>query len=198
MLLFRYNLPKPSEELQDLIKKAARETPLEPSSYRYHQSVQPKHINVVESKFFLHEEIARLGKLEFQPFFKLEIIPVVGIIKNTSDKPTACFPPHSDRIRCLGINYYVELGGDNVTTLFYNKVDAPDENQGGNVISYEDAPKIIKSVNFKNEEWYVLHARQYHSVENVETIRSLLSISYVGEVDEFIEAHRHLIIDSII
>jgi hypothetical protein len=197
MQLYRFNLPKPSEELQDLIKKVARETPMEPSAYRWHQSIQPKSINVVESKFYVHEEVARLGKLEFQHFFNVEIVPVIGIIKNTSNKPTACFPPHSDRIRCVGLNYYVELGGENIETLFYDKVDSPNDNAGGNVISYADAPKIIKTAKFISEEWYILPARQYHSVENVETIRSVLSLSYVGDVDEFINSHRDLIIETI-
>ena len=79
----------------------------------------------------------------------------------------------------MGINFYIDLGGDNVSTVFYDKHDPEDDLVGGHNARYEDLTKV--SEHFCNDStWYVFDTRQYHSVENIESTRVMLTISLRG------------------
>jgi hypothetical protein len=112
--------------------------------------------------------------LEFQKFFpKHTITSTVCIMKNVSAKP-ACLPPHIDRGRALGINYFVELGGDHVETIFYNFKTPAKELESSNIPF--DQTGGIKTKTVFTQGWHAFAADQCHAVANIETTRIFTTI----------------------
>jgi hypothetical protein len=190
----KLRLPKPSEQLVSLIRTLATARPIDDAVLAWHKTQQPKDINCAAGDFFSDPSLAELALIEYKDFFNVEVYPIIGIMQNTEKTP-ASYPPHSDKLRNVGINYYIELGGDDVPTVFYDKIDPISDKVGGHVLSYAELPTITNQIVFKKNEWYMLPSRQYHSVENIETMRIVFSFMYVGEVENFINAHKHLFID---
>lgn len=192
-MLTKLTLPKPSVELETLVRNLANNRIMDTSILEWHIQQQPSHINCAMGDFFTDNTLKKIASNEYKKFFNVEMIPIVGVIKNIKDVP-ASYPPHTDRFRSVALNYYLELGGHNVETVYYDKNEDENDTVGGNVISYSTLPSVSSVIKFDTEQWYMLPSRQYHSVENIETIRIMFSLMYVGEVNEFIDQHRHLIV----
>ena len=190
----RLNLPKPSTELLAVVRELAENRPFDLSVLDWHERQQPKGTNCAYGDFFTDKSLNSYVEAEYQSFFNVEVVPIIGIIKNTKTIP-ASYAPHSDKFRHITANFYIELGGSRVETIFYDKVDPIDDLVGGHIISYDDLPPITDRLMFESNEWYILPTRQYHSVENIENNRLILSLSYIGIIEEFINSHKHLIID---
>ena len=77
------------------------------------------------------------------------------VLKNVLGE-TSIYPKHQDDVRLSGINYYLELGGDDVITNFY----LPDK------------------VSFKAEKnkWYIFNACKEHEVLNISSTRIVLGM----------------------
>lgn len=184
-MLYKIELPKPSDTLIAHVRRIVSERPTNTKSKEWHQTMQPANVNCAAGDFFTHPLINAIAKSEFQSYFNCEIYPTLGIIKNTETNLLASYPPHTDRVRAVGINFYIDLGGSNVETVFYDKHDDPNDKIGGNVCSYNDVKEISK-YSFNAFEWYLLDTRQYHSVENIETNRIILSLSLMCDIKEFL------------
>ena len=173
------NLPKPSQKLVDLIKTVVAERPTNFGGKAVHDAVQEAHRNNAAGEFFTTKEIAELALSEYQSYFYNNVIPMIGLLRNTRTDMPAAYAPHSDRIRNVAINFYIDLGGSNVSTVFYDKCDPEDDLVGGYNAKYEDLTKAGEY--FCNDStWYVFNSRQYHSVENIETTRVMLSLSLIS------------------
>lgn len=188
------NLPIPSNKLIKMIREVAEARTIDLSVVSWHQQQQPEGINCAFGDFFTEKSISSHIRSEYQHFFKVDMIPIIGIIKNTKSVP-ASYAPHSDRVRHVAINFYIDTGGDDVRTVFYDKTDSIDDLLGGHVLSYDNLPDITHQLTFESNKWYLLPTRQYHSVENIEHTRLILSLTYIGDVKEFIDSHKHLIIE---
>jgi len=192
MMIYILQLPKPSDDLINLVKEIALSKPLNLESKRWLDSVQNTKVNSAAADFSVDDKITYLGKQEFQSFFKEPMKPIIGIIHNVDTTLPAVYPPHTDRIRTLSINYYIELGGDNVNTVFYDKRDQDDDMIGGNVLSYNQL-QIKNKYKFKTGFWYLLDSKRFHSVENIMTSRIMLGLSFVISADKILEAVEHSI-----
>jgi hypothetical protein len=178
-MIHQINLPRPSDKLINLIKTVAENQPTNFGGQQAHIDIQSQGVNCAAGEFFNHSEVTELALSEYQHYFYNNITPLIGILRNTRNDMPACYAPHSDRVRSVGINFYIDLGGDNVSTVFYDKHDPEDDLQGGHNARYEDLTKV--SEHFCNDStWYVFDTRQYHSVENIKTTRVMLSISLRG------------------
>jgi len=173
------NLPKPSEKLINLIKTVAASRPTNIGGQAVHIDVQSDNVNCAAGEFFADPEVSKLALLEYQSYFYNNLTPLIGLLRNTRTDAPASYAPHSDRIRNVGINFYVDLGGSNVSTVFYDKHDPEDDLQGGHNARYEDLTKVNEYY-CNDSTWYVFNTRQYHSVENIETTRVMLSLSLIG------------------
>jgi hypothetical protein len=178
-MITEINLPKPSEKLINLIKQVAAERPTNFAGQASHVAIQNPNINCAAGDFFDNPEVTKLTLSEYQRYFYNNITPLVGVLRNTNPDRPASYAPHSDRVRNVGINFYIDLGGENVSTVFYDKHDPADDLVGGHNARYEDLNKVSESV-CNTEGWYVFDTRQYHSVENIETSRIMLTISLRG------------------
>jgi hypothetical protein len=176
IMIYQLNLPKPSDYLISLVKRAAEARPTNYASKEFHESVQGSDVNCAAGDFFSDQFVSVQAKIEFQRFFPIGLYPLVGIIKNTNSKSAASYGPHTDRVRTVGINYYIEAGGTNVTTVFYDKEDPDDDDVGGNMLPYNQLSKIGEQ-HFKENAWYMFGTRRFHSVEGIETTRLVLTLS---------------------
>jgi hypothetical protein len=185
-MIHKLNLPQPSSTLINLTRKHAYARSIDYDSVKWHKSIQSPEMNCAAGMFFAHPEVTIHARKEYQHFFKQTLHPIVGIIVNTRPETPACYPPHTDRVRNVGINFYIDAGGDNVTTVFYDKHDPIDDKVGGNVMPYLNLQPVNQYL-FDTNNWYVIDTRQFHSVENILTSRCILSLSLIDcTVDELL------------
>jgi hypothetical protein len=178
-MFIKLNLPKPSEELVSEIYRIAETSPLELELKKKHDLVQNYTVNSVSRKFIENDKnFNELVQKEFSSYFTEPFYPAVGIVTNTDITRTACWPPHSDRVRIFALNYYLEEGGSNVETVIYKSFDNYNAGVGtGKIYNYSDL-ETDKKYHLVMNQWYGLNVRQVHSIENVETRRIIFTISF--------------------
>ena len=190
-MIIELNLPAPSEKIIQAIHRIADSAPLELELKAMHDRMQDYTRNSVSRKFVEDdEELNNLAQLEFGHLFEEKFKPAAGIIKNLSDSQVACWPPHADRVRIFALNFYVQEGGKNVTTVMYNTHGDYQVGLGtGSVFKYEDL-SIDTSYHLEIEKWYALSVRQAHSIENIESTRLIFTLSFFDTTcREFIEKY---------
>lgn len=179
-MIYKLDLPKPSEQLIEMIQYHAQQSTINKDTVHWHQQIQnDENINCAYGDFFAKPDVTALAIKEFQPYFNKELGPLIAVITNPDKSRPASYPPHTDRVRTIAINYYIDLGGDNVETVLYSNYVSPDEKFGGKVLPYREAI-VDKKYKFSTGEWYAMNSRQYHSVENIETTRCILTLSILA------------------
>lgn len=132
----------------------------------------------------------------YQPFFSDPIDIFTTRTKNLLNV-ASCTPPHCDRLRKLAINYIVRTGGNAVNLTLYNENRKNNDLTAAENCKYSEVT-IKNSVVLPEERWHCYGVQRFHSVENIETERYLLSILLMNNPDfeEFTKNYRHLIIDN--
>lgn len=82
--------------------------------------------------------------------------------------------PHIDSGRAMALNYYIDLGGTNVLTSFYDHVARSQRGVSQN-FRYDQVKKVGHVV-FEADQWYAFDTNQAHSIENIEGFRSVLTL----------------------
>lgn len=194
--MLRLNLPKPSSDLlAALTNTIDQELPNYTPGYEYLRA------GVADGAYFA-TDIVDIGKKEYQHLFDEDINIFAMMLRpepwitTSTDYITSYYRPHSDAYRKLGLNYILDTGGNNVTTTMYTKVDNSDSPLAS-VCDYEDVT-ALRSYNLHENVWYGLEASRYHSVDNIQTPRLLLTISFAElSYTDFIIKYSHFI-DSIV
>jgi len=190
-MIIELNLPKPSEKIVQAVYRIADSAPLELELKSMHDKIQDYTKNSVSRKFIEDdEELNRLAQLEFSHLFTETFKPAVGIIKNIRDEKYACWPPHADRVRIFALNFYINEGGDYVTTVTYKAHGDYRVGPGtGSVFKYEDL-EVDNAYHLETNKWYALSVRQAHSIENIENTRLIFTLSFFDlTCAEFIEKY---------
>jgi hypothetical protein len=185
----KLNLPKPSEQLSKIVLDIANSQPINHSMIDWHNKQQTSEFNIVSGDFVYRPDLGERFMLEYSSV-NIPMSPLVGILRNTKDPSNlACYPIHCDRVRTIAINYYIDLGGSNVETSFYNEYNDPSDIVGGYVLPYSKHKPISKYQTDK-DTWYFFNTKQYHSVENIETTRIILSctmnVKYLDQLQKFV------------
>lgn len=194
-MIIELDLPSPSQKILEAIYRISNHAPLELELKAMHDKIQDYKRNSVSRKFIEDdEELNYLAQLEYDSLFDEKFKPAVGVIKNLKTGQYACWPPHADRVRIFALNYYVEEGGKNVTTVMYNSYGDFKVGPGtGSIFKYEDL-LIDKSYHLKTKNWYALSVRQAHSIENIETTRLIFTLSFFDiTCQEFIQKYKQYI-----
>lgn len=97
---------------------------------------------------------------------------------------------HSDINRIWHLNYWWDLGGDNVTTSWYKENNKPltrprnnvGEQSDSGVVKYSDVV-CLESVIFEKETWYLFRSDVLHDVCNLTGRRQGLAISFSKQED---------------
>jgi hypothetical protein len=173
--VIQIDLPNPSTHLLKIVQEYADSYLCDPDKKRWLDKFHDNKINSVLHHFDSPEFLTQLIREEFQHIFsKHKISGMLGIMKNIKNIP-ACLPPHCDRSRAVGLNYFITLGGNNVQTVFYDRVE-PTVGVATN-IPYSEITPIEQHVFEKS--WYCYNVNRCHSVENVESTRLFIAIRLV-------------------
>ena len=180
------NLPSPDDLVLSYIKDYVTDGEFE-NFYRNKVSneVYGGNINMVLSNQIGLHPLFELIQKQYQPYFVAPIIrSYFDFLTNVEpDKGPATLPPHIHTIRTLALNYFIDLGGENVKTCFYThkpktgmQVFEPQEKWGG-YLSLEDVSPYGHIVTEKSK-WHVYNTRIPHSVEGVTGTRIFLSLVF--------------------
>jgi hypothetical protein len=165
--IVRLDLPYLPAQLEQQLLTYLQQVPLDPDRRRWLNDFHAQAINSVEHVFCpapaeWNESLSRL----YQPYFDRHTISVLfGILKNVGPEPLACLPPHADRGRALAINYYLELGGPQVRTVFYQQ-QAQTKLQEATNFTYAQAGECVHQQVFE-KAWYAYNVDRVHSVEDI-------------------------------
>ena len=170
-MIYELTLPKPSNKLLLSVEDHFKKLSLDLSRKQWLDEFNNNKINAVPHDFAVVPELQQLVNEEYGNFFKYDLFAAVGVMKNLSENP-ACLPPHIDRGRTLAINYYIELGGDKVSTCFYD-IEAPTARTESINLKYTQVNKKQEIV-FQKNKWYAYDVCVAHSVENIIDTRLFL------------------------
>jgi len=120
---YKLNLPTPPKELQTLVRLFSNSWAKDEPKINYVN-------NLTNSNSAAHDfvpytvgpEAEQMNPYmkEYEEIFGESIVPILGIMKNITTKP-ACIPPHLDKVKGASVNFVIESGGDNCTTVLYDK-----------------------------------------------------------------------------
>jgi len=171
----KINLPRPSDELIKTVQTYADSYQFDPDKKRWLDEFHSNKINSALHYFDSPDFLTQLFQKEFQDFFPHHKVGgMMGLMKNIQNIP-ACMPPHCDRSRAFGLNYFITLGGNNVKTVFYDKI-IPIVGVATN-IPYTEINPIEEYV--ASQGWYGYNVQRCHSVENIDTTRLYIAIRLV-------------------
>jgi hypothetical protein len=130
------------------------------------------------------------GKLAYTPLLdwlqsNLKHIQITDVNIKTSNGESATHIVHSDVGRVAHLNYWWELGGDNVTTTWYQEKYKPlfrTKSIGGKqaddgYVDYKDLT-VLDSTCFEKETWYLFCGSVLHDAKNITGRRRGLEISF--------------------
>lgn len=176
-MIYELNLPQPSESLISNVRNTISNLALSDSAKIWLDKFHDNKVNSAHHIFTVTPNLDEQVQYEFGKFFTHPIIAAVGIMANKTVSLTS-LPPHIDRARALGINYYINLGGDNVKTCFYD-LEAPTARVEAINLKYTQVYKKHEC-QFEQNKWYAYNVCTAHSVENIVSVRSFLIIEIMG------------------
>lgn len=188
--VYKIDLPPPSPGLVTSIHNFVSTLVLDA---RKKQWLDDFHNQTVNSAlhYFDRSLLEEQTQQEYGKFFNVPITGLIGVMKNTQLLP-ACMPPHVDRKRGVALNYYLETGGNNVDTVFYDAIK--DTDIDGAVNYHYDSVSKFGQYRFQKNQWYAYEVSRCHSVENIETSRIIFAIvsdytDTVNSIENFKNAH---------
>ncbi len=176
-MIYELNLPHPSKSLYSDVEKTISKLVLSDSAKNWLDNFHDNKVNSAHHLFTVSPNLDAQVQYEFGKFFTYPIIAAVGIMVNKTNSITS-LPPHIDRARALGINYYINLGGDDVKTCFYD-IEAPSARVEAINLKYTQVHKKHEC-QFEQSKWYAYNVCAAHSVENIVSLRSFLIIEIMG------------------
>jgi hypothetical protein len=187
--VFYLNLPKLPNDLSNHLINLCQNIPLQESSRQWLHNFQQGQLTIAGNEYATQNttiDKEATEKLEeyFTNFFPgKELKFRLGRISNITPGSTSVMPPHCDRKRQTAINYLLKNGGDKVYTCFYKENRMSSDLDFGENKFYKEVT-LDSKFKFPEQTWHVYNVQKYHSVENVEGDRFLLSI-ILGDNPEF-------------
>ena len=91
--------------------------------------------------------------------------------------------PHTDRSRNWVLMWIIDAGGDNVNTVFWQENGFDVERDPGYYpTSYRNLIELESQV-FATNCWVLLNAKVIHSIENLQSVRKSVQISFWEDTD---------------
>lgn len=143
---------------------------------------------------FLNQDIMDKLKKIYGPYFGNDFVAFIGKLENTYKTGLVENPPHCDKFRYISINYLLGLGGNNVLTCFYNESRKSKLMDKGENAKHEDLTLNYK-IRLPKSTWHSFNVQCFHSVENIETSRLILSLVLLDNPDfnTFKEKYKNII-----
>ena len=178
--MLELNLPAPSDKLINYIKEFSLEFPIDEINISRRQKFIEcnSNINIALASHPTTDLLKEFILQEYSNFLQLQKndFEVNCLLMQNLDSVPCFIPPHTDIGRPIAINYTIMSGGSKVETTFYKNYS---ENREGTTSHYNDSNLLKdKSYELNDNKWYAFNARQYHSVDNIQDKRLVLSISF--------------------
>ena len=175
------NLPKPTQQMCEMALNLISSIP---SSTVYDeifakaQKVLTRPVNMVSGdQIWEDEKFNQIMKNHYQKFFTIPIISAGIIYFVNQDTVPACLPPHNHNVRTVALNFILEPGGPNVSTVMYDHLRNIPLSEFFEFYDYSDLTKKAE-VNSNNAEWYLFQSNRIHSVENILSRRVLIYLMF--------------------
>jgi hypothetical protein len=179
-MLKKVNIPKPIPEIINHVADIANRDDIPEgvvflsNTLDWKKIIPPHKYNIIKQKIFHSNLLTKLIREQYGSYLKdHRLNPYIAIFENTDRSSMARYLPHTDPRRMIGFNYYLNYGGNNTTLSVYNESNW-EENS---TIKDWDELTLIKSYTLNPETWYSFDSKRFHSVENIETKRILISMS---------------------
>lgn len=175
-------LPNPSETLIQMFNDCVAALELTPSQTKqkndlFQANLYNTALHGFKGRTNLPEEFIAKVKSEYQGFLHNHYITAqVGVIAQTGDTPS-CEPPHFDKLTKFAITFFVDLGGDSVSTVFYNQVRTNFTDGQAIDLKYAEVTEVCRA-NLTSNNWYCYPTDWAHGVENITGKRCLLIIRF--------------------
>jgi len=117
----KIDLPYLGDEFLNKLRTLSNQVAKDEDSLRrrFRSCAKHKTKNIVaQDYYYLNDDKQYLDSI-YKPILKEDIVYYIVVLRNISGEPSV-FARHNDEVRQAGINYYIDLGGDNVITKFYN------------------------------------------------------------------------------
>jgi hypothetical protein len=175
------NIPKPSNDILELVidittsKDIPKDVTLLNKPDLNWWSVHLKNeCNIVKSTILYSHLLVSMIREQYGPFLRYHILnPYIVVFENTNPSCSAYYVPHTDPKRMTAFNYYLDYGGDSATLSTYNECDWNEEPK---VKDWEDLT-LLKQYQLNTSNWYCFDTKRFHSVDNIQTKRILISMS---------------------
>lgn len=131
----------------------------------------------------------------YAKFFDGGVGIVIGAVISP-DGTEVVVPPHCDRLRRTGINYLLDLGGENVETTFYHEKRRVNDLSTSQNAFYEELNAAAK-YRLAEKTWHAFDPQRFHSVEKIVSRRHYLSIYPIYNLgyEDFLEQYDDLVIE---
>jgi len=156
-MMEQVELPKFDKHFVDLLLSISETIATDKDSIRrrLHSCIEIGIKDIVQQDYYYLTKHQTYLDTLFAPYFSEPLIYYLAVFKNITGNPS-CVVRHKDVIRTCGINYYVDLGGDNVITSFYNP----------NKTDYHA----------QKDTWYLFNASKEHEVSNITSTRVIFGM----------------------
>jgi hypothetical protein len=195
-MFLELNLPIPSDKIKnEVISLLATQQ----VNYENHINVGVLNpdINVATCMYFTNDALTAMCKEEFSKLFSDDYYGSFTLcLRNLSPGQPAFYPPHCDNGRIIGINFIINTGGANVETTIYENInDDSSTFEEGLMHAYSNDMIVAEKQRLDESKWYAMDVSRFHSVENIECDRLILSLVLLTKLrlTDFAEKYRHLI-----
>lgn len=180
-MLKTINLPKLQDDILQFITEMTN-TDISRKQYKLHGSDGDwwsDHLkserNMVKTVSLISPVLTSMLRAQYGSLFKNHILnPFVLISENTNPSSPGYLAPHTDQRSMIAINYCLHRGGDNAMFSVYNEREENYEVR--TVVKDWTDLTILQQYQVKTGDWYSLDTKRFHSVENIETTRIILSM----------------------
>jgi hypothetical protein len=105
----------------------------------------------------------------------------VNIGYNLHGSPGGTALPHTDRARDWNLMWFLDTGGPEVRTVFWQEQDQPIEREPKYYPATYDNLIEIENHIFPVNQWILINAKVIHSIENLQTIRKSIQLGFNDE-----------------
>lgn len=190
--VYNIELPDPSPELLELTKRIIFKD-IVPNSIADMKQLNELNNNqgdAMGAAFFSYKteslELTKMIREEFGQYFpNVEIASYFGLMAGDYEQSGMyrCIHPHVDVTRNVNINYFIDIGGDDVQTWFYDKIGSRTRDRDAMMSNFYPRSEItpLGYCKFEKNKWYMFNSTQVHSIEKLQSSRYFVAIMILGD-----------------
>jgi len=175
-------LPKPSDTLiqmfNDHVSKFEYQDYARGKPNSFYDNLYDTAVHISKKSNDLPDELISQVKSEYQEFFTHHTVTAqVDVSKQHGNSPSNCEPPSCARHNRFAITFFIDAGGNDTSTVFYNRIKTNYNDVSAMDLKYSEVTEVCRA-NLTSNNWNCYPTDWAHSVENITGKRSLLTIRF--------------------